>query len=217
MKQTEEIPWHLKLLGLTFPLHFWKWDLFSTVPTAKMRIGVLSHQVLSSAFHPDKSCQVCPFHLFRWHDKWIELQAEHGTVRPGQMITCWVDLIIIIIIINPLTTRVVGAPQIISQPVSSIFFCSPLPSWTCRTPGRSIPWCCLPTSSSVCLVFFTFTEPCKMVLARSYEWETWPYHCSLRLFTMVRRSLCGPIACWILARTSSLVTWSLYEMCSILR
>ena len=34
---------------------------------------------------------------------------------------------------------------------------------------------------------------------------------------MVRRSLCGPIACWILAQTSVLVTWSLYEMHSILR
>ena len=29
-------------------------------------------------------------------------------------------------------------------------------------------------------------------------------------FTIVRRSSCGPIACWILERTSSLVTWSLY-------
>ena len=38
-----------------------------------------------------------------------------------------------------------------------------------------------------------FTVPCKMVLARSS---------------------CGPNACWILARTCSLVTWSLYEMCS---
>ena len=38
----------------------------------------------------------------------------------------------IIIIIYPLTTRVVGAPQMISQPVFSIFPCSPLPSWTCR-------------------------------------------------------------------------------------
>ena len=54
-----------------------------------------------------------------------------------------------------------------------------------------------------------------MVLAWPDEQETWPYHCSLCLFTMVRRSLCGPIACWILARTSSLVTWSLYEMHSI--
>ena len=43
-----------------------------------------------------------------------------------------------------------------------------------------------------------------------------PYNCSLRLFTMVRRSF-DPIACRILARTSSLVTWSLYKMRSILR
>ena len=34
------------------------------------------------------------------------------------------------------------------------FPCSPLPSGTCRTPGLSIPCCCLRTSSSVCLVFF---------------------------------------------------------------
>ena len=33
---------------------------------------------------------------------------------------------------------------------------------------------------------------------------------------MVRRSLCGPIAYWILAQTSALVTWSLYEMRSTL-
>ena len=45
----------------------------------------------------------------------------------------------IIIIINPLTARVVGAPQVILQPVFSIFPCSPLPSGTCRTPGLSIP------------------------------------------------------------------------------
>ena len=62
-----------------------------------------------------------------------------------------------------------------------------------------------------------FTVPCKIVLARPDERETLPYHCSLRLFTMVRKSSCGPIACWNLARTSSLVAWSLYEMRSILR
>ena len=62
-----------------------------------------------------------------------------------------------------------------------------------------------------------FLVPCKMVLARPDEQETCPYHCNLRLFTMVRRSSCGPIACWILAQTSTLVTWSLYEMLSILR
>ena len=55
------------------------------------------------------------------------------------------------------------------------------------------------------LPFPPFTVPCKMVLAKR---ETWPYHCSLRLFTMIRRSSCSSIACWILAQTSSFVTWS---------
>ena len=42
------------------------------------------------------------------------------------------------------------------------FPCSPLPSVTWRTPGLSIPRCCFPTSSSVCLVFF----PLSLCLAR---------------------------------------------------
>ena len=62
-------------------------------------------------------------------------------------------------LIYPLTARVVGAPQMISQPVSSIFPCSPLPSGTWWTPGLSIPWCYLPTSSSVCLTFFPLSFP----------------------------------------------------------
>ena len=70
----------------------------------------------------------------------------------------------------------------------------------------------------LCLPCFLlpFTVPCKMVLARPDERETWPYHCSLCFFMIVKRSSCSPIACWILAWTSLLVTWSLYEMCSIL-
>ena len=66
--------------------------------------------------------------------------------------------------INPLTARVIGAPQMISQPVSSIFLCSPLPSGTWWNPGLSIPWY-LPTSSSVCLVFF----PPSLCLARWFR------------------------------------------------
>ena len=42
------------------------------------------------------------------------------------------------------------------------FLCSPLPSGTWRTPGLSVPRCCLPTSFSVCLVFF----PLSLCLAR---------------------------------------------------
>ena len=56
-----------------------------------------------------------------------------------------------------------------------------------------------------------------MVLARPDEREACPYHFSLRLYTMVRRSSCGPIVCWILAQTSSLVKGSLKVVRSILR
>ena len=62
-----------------------------------------------------------------------------------------------------------------------------------------------------------FTAPWKMILARLDKRKTCPYHFSLRLFTMARRSSCGPFARWILALISSLVLWSLYEMRSILR
>ena len=56
-------------------------------------------------------------------------------------------------------------------------------------PGHSLMlsfhlFLCLP-----CL-FTPFPVPCKMVLARPDERETGPDPCSLRLFTMVRRSSC---------------------------
>ena len=41
--------------------------------------------------------------------------------------------------IYPLTARAVGAAQMILQPDSPIFPCSPLPSGNWRTPGMSIP------------------------------------------------------------------------------
>ena len=69
-------------------------------------------------------------------------------------------------LIYPLTAKVIGAPQMISQTVSSIFPCRPLPSGTWRTPGLSILWRCLPTSSSVCLVFSSLS----LCLARWF----WP-------------------------------------------
>ena len=69
-------------------------------------------------------------------------------------------------LIYPLTARVVRAPLMISQLVSSIFLCSSLPFGTWRIPGLPFPWCCLPTSSSVCLVFF----PLWLCLARWF----WP-------------------------------------------
>ena len=109
----------------------------------------------------------------------------------------YTDFFLFIIIINPLTARVVGAPQMILRPVSSTFPCSPLPPGTWRTPGLSILSCCLPASSSVCLVFF----PLSLCLARLF----WPdllngrHDHTTAVFTIVRRSSCGQIACWILA------------------
>ena len=93
----------------------------------------------------------------------------------------------IIIIINPLTARVVGAPQMILQPVFSVFLCSPLPSGACRTQGLSIPWCCLPISSSVCL-----TLELKGKLLSSYKFygvrflqAIFEYQCSVIMSTVI--------------------------------
>ena len=104
-------------------------------------------------------------------------------------------VIIIIIIIYALTARVFGAPQMISQPVSSIFLCFPLPSGTNSRPVHSLVLSCNLFFCLPCLLL-PFTVPCKMVLARPDKREALPYYCSLRLFTMVRRSSCGLIACW---------------------
>ena len=70
---------------------------------------------------------------------------------------------------------------------------------------------CLP------LFLFPFTVPCRIVFAKPGDLETWPNHLSFRFLTRVRSSSYSPMAAWIFLRTSSLVTWSLYEMFSSLR
>ena len=129
----------------------------------------------------------------------------------------------------PLTARVVGAQQMTSQPVFFIFFFF-FPVFHCPLELGELKACPFPDVFPpllLLLLFFfffwlpcllpPFTVSCRMVLARPAEREIRPYHFSLRLFTVVRRSSCGPIAWWILAQTSSLVVWSLYETRSILR
>ena len=72
------------------------------------------------------------------------------------------------IIIYPLTTRVVGAPQRISQPVSSIFPCSPLPSGTWRTQAcpsfRDVVFPPLALSAFVAIEFY-----CKALKFKTHE------------------------------------------------
>ena len=77
----------------------------------------------------------------------------------------------------PLTTRVVGAPHIISQPVSSILTCSSRPSETWRTLFLSISWCCLFTSSSD-------SRPVHSLMLASHLFlsalSSSPFHCALQ-------------------------------------
>ena len=82
-------------------------------------------------------------------------RTYHATQHP-MMQYAGISYIIVIIIMNiyPLTARVAEAPQMISQPVSSIFPVLHCPLGLWQTPGMSIPLCCFPTSFSVCLIFF---------------------------------------------------------------
>ena len=64
--------------------------------------------------------------------------------------------------------------------------------------------------------FFFFIVPCRIVFAKQEDLETSPNHLSFRILTRVRSSTYSPNA-WIFLRTSSLVTWSLYEMFNSLR
>ena len=167
----------------------------------------------------------------REEKKWVVTSSGHliplfwrcqgkGRASRGSYLSPLV-IIIIIIIIYPITARVVGAPQMISQPVSSIFLHFSLFSaalWDLVN-CRPVHYLMLSSHLFLCLpcLLHPFTVPCKIVLARPDEQETCPYHCSLCLFMMVRRSSCGLIACWILAQTSLSVTRSSYELHGILR
>ena len=64
-------------------------------------------------------------------------------------------------LIYPLTAKVVGTSQMVSQPVFSTLPCSPLPSGTCRTPDLSIPWCVELSSSSEWLFALCDTYTCS--------------------------------------------------------
>ena len=81
----------------------------------------------------------------------IEISAE-----TTKLMTNNTSGINIIIITNPLTARAVGAPQMILQPVFSIFSCSSLPSGTCRTPACPFPDVVFPPPPPSALFSFPF-------------------------------------------------------------
>ena len=61
------------------------------------------------------------------------------------------------------------------------------------------------------------TVPCMIVFERPEDLETWPYHFSFLLLTVVSKSSYGPMACSILLRTSTFVMCSVYDMLRSLR
>ena len=68
---------------------------------------------------------------------------------------------------------------------------------------------CLP------LFLFPFTVPCRNVITKPEDLQTWPNHLSFRFFTWVRSSSYSPMAAWIFLRTTSLVTWSISKTTSL--
>ena len=154
-----------------------------TLDRVSVGVSNISHSVGHCIFSPTARYQITEMKtslistLHEWHTKYSKVKL----LKSGCLLKCFFVLVYFytqieakqtqthththIIIINPLTARAVGAPQMILQPVFSIFPCSPPPSGTCRTPGLSIPWCCLPTSSFVRLVFF----PLSLCLARWFR------------------------------------------------
>ena len=83
------------------------------------------------------------------------------------------ERIIIVIIFNPLTARVVGAPQMILQSVFSIFSLFSTALWDLAN-SRPVHSLMLSSHFFLCLpcLLPPFAVPCKMVLARPNERET---------------------------------------------
>ena len=84
--------------------------------------------------------------------------------------------------LSPLTSEVVGAPQMTLQQYLSILPCLPLPSGNLQTPFLSIPWCYLPISSSVFLSFLLLSlspaelsSPCQRILRCGHTPSEFPF------------------------------------------
>ena len=157
--------WGINLWPVLVSLKFWSCFLFqiqllrhtcSTWSKRKKYPVLNSHKLnLQQCFRPP------PPKKKKKKKKWSEggwgvlliscIWVRNGTKPNSERQSCRTGLSdrIIIIIIYPLTVRVVGAPQMISQPVSSIFPCSPLPSQLGELQAVSYTHLTLPTTAEV--------------------------------------------------------------------
>ena len=116
--------------------------------------------------------------------RWVTILTKYTEIHLKQALNSEIfNICVIIIIIYPLTMRVLRAPQMISLQVPSKFLCSPLPSWTWQTPGLSIPWCCLLTMYSsleeveknMCIHLFTNHDKRELCKGTRHKWNQDPY------------------------------------------
>ena len=172
-----------------------EWKQLLAIPLPK-KVNIKqcqNHRTTSLISQPSKMVLWVTFNWLktRAEDLLEEEQAGLTELRLGrstaeQIILAIMEKHLSSTLIYSLTTRVVGAPQIISKHVSSIFPCSLLPSGTWRTPDLSIPRCFLPTSFSVCLVSF----PISLSLA-NWIWQNLMngrYDHTTAVFVSLRRS-----------------------------
>ena len=100
-------------------------------------------------------------------------------------------------LIYPLTTRVVGAPQMISQLVFiSNFPCSPQPSRTCRTPG--LPMMSTGVNTASLGVYLHSTK------ARARRAEGFHDELNGHVFDLEKNGLCQFVLCLLLFSSISL-------------
>ena len=100
----------------------------------------------------------------------VVLLKNYNKKKPFIQFVFIIIITIIIIFIYPLTAR---APQMISQPISSIFFLFSTALWDSAN-SRPVHSLMMSSHLFLCLpcLLPLFTVPCKMVLARPDERET---------------------------------------------
>ena len=127
--------------------------------------------------------------------------------------TIYVHLIFYSILFYPITLegRRGTTDEIVTIPFHLVLFSAALVELAKSIPVHSL---ILSSHLFVCLplYLFPFNVPCRIVFAKPEDLEIWLNHLSFRFLTSVRSSSYSPMAAWISLRTSSLVTWSLYEM-----
>ena len=127
----------------------------------------------------------CQYWLSTGSSQNVKTKAKYCAKRPTSGL---LSAIVTFYLTYPLTVRVVRAQHDFITSFLHFFPCSPTSLWDLPN-SRPVHSLMLSSHFFLCLprLLPPLTVPCKMVLARPDERETWPHHCSLHLFNVVRR------------------------------